>query len=291
MKKLLIATTALTMTAGAAAAQGVSVGGDARMGFVYNSLAPTKTTFQHRVRLVFQASVETDSGVTFGIWSRANIQHTNAAGVNNWDGSRIWARAGGLTLTAGYADGAVASRVGLYQGGLGFTGTIARPGTHLGRFSEENQGENNIRADYTFDSFTASVSTGYSTAGVINGAALARPELAASYSAAGFTVGAGYKQGGHYALSAVYSQSPFAVGALITRVNGVGTNYRLHGTYAFGATTVGATYTKLTTAKHFGVGATYNLGGGASVRGAVARVKPTVGAARTEGQLGVVFSF
>lgn len=297
MKKLLIATTALTMTAGAAAAQStVTVGGDARMGFAYDSaLLANKTTFQHRVRLVFQASVETDSGVTFGVWSRANIQHSNTAlpgaNQNNWDGSRIWARAGGLTVTAGYADGAVLSRVGIYQGGLGFTNTIARPGIHLGRFSEERQGENTVRADYTVDAFTASVSVGYSTAGVINGPAVDRPELAVSYRAAGFNVGAGFKQGGHYALSATYGQDAWSVGALAVRVNGVGTNYRLHGTYAFGATTVGATFSKLTTAKHFGIGANYNLGGGASVRGAVARVKPTVGAASTQAQLGVTFSF
>lgn len=62
MKKLLIASTALVMVAGAAAAE-VKLSGDARMGAVYDS---EDWNFSSRARVQFTLSGTTDSGLEFG---------------------------------------------------------------------------------------------------------------------------------------------------------------------------------------------------------------------------------
>lgn len=73
MKKVLLATTALVLSAGFAAAD-VSVGGDGRMGIIGGGTDDTATTgvdetdlaFTSRIRISFSASGETDAGLSFG---------------------------------------------------------------------------------------------------------------------------------------------------------------------------------------------------------------------------------
>jgi len=291
MKKLLLASAAIVATAGVAAAQNVNVKGDARFGLVYNSAAANTTTMTHRVRLVFTAERETNAGVKVGVWTRFNVQHSNqssghAAGVagangNNFDGSRIYVSANGLTLTAGSADGAVASRVAIYGGSLGFTGGIGRVATHAG-YAEEGQGVNVIRADYTNSGFTVSASYQYGTNGAFGAAS---GELGVSYSMSGITVGAGIVEGGNWSVSAGYAQGAYAVGALVSKA-GANTNYRLNGTYTMGDITLGATYTRVGAADNYGLGVNYALGGGASIRAAVGSHNSV-----TVGELGMNFSF
>lgn len=68
MKKILFATTALALSAGVAAAE-VKVGGDGRMGVVYNG---KDWDFSSRVRVKFNASAQTDGGLEFGGSIRAD---------------------------------------------------------------------------------------------------------------------------------------------------------------------------------------------------------------------------
>ena len=79
MKKVLFATTALVATAGVAAAE-VSVGGFGYFGVAHDSAAADETFVTHATRLTFSASVETDSGVTFGASSRITISDNNDNG-------------------------------------------------------------------------------------------------------------------------------------------------------------------------------------------------------------------
>ena len=68
MKKLLIASTALVMVAGAAAAE-VKLSGDARMGMAYDGGSATQShewNFSSRARVQFTLSGTTDSGLEFG---------------------------------------------------------------------------------------------------------------------------------------------------------------------------------------------------------------------------------
>lgn len=68
MKKILLATTILSMSAGFAAAD-VAVSGDARMGVVSNGDA---AVFSNRIRVKFSGSGTTDGGLAFGGSFRAN---------------------------------------------------------------------------------------------------------------------------------------------------------------------------------------------------------------------------
>lgn len=75
MKKVLLASTALVMSAGIAAAD-VSVGGDGRMGV--RSIDGGDLEFTSRIRISFSASGETDLGLAFG----GSIRADNAPSVN-----------------------------------------------------------------------------------------------------------------------------------------------------------------------------------------------------------------
>ena len=81
MKKLLIASTALSLAGGAAFAE-ISISGDAELGVDYNSEAGegmSKHSFVHEVGIDFSASGTTDGGLTFG--GSAGFD-TNAAELN-----------------------------------------------------------------------------------------------------------------------------------------------------------------------------------------------------------------
>ncbi|OWJ70023.1 hypothetical protein CDV50_15280 [Haematobacter massiliensis] len=78
MKKILFATTALVMTAGVAAAE-VAVTGDGRMGIVYDG---ENANFNSRIRAIFTMAGETDGGLTFGGSIRADNSTGGAVGAN-----------------------------------------------------------------------------------------------------------------------------------------------------------------------------------------------------------------
>ncbi|PTV94167.1 outer membrane protein OmpU [Rhodobacter aestuarii] len=77
MKKVLIATTALVMTAGVAAAE-VSLSGNGRMGVVYDG---ADWEFSSRARVVFTLSGTTDGGLEFGGSFRADQAGDGATGA------------------------------------------------------------------------------------------------------------------------------------------------------------------------------------------------------------------
>ena len=64
MKKVLLATTALALSAGVAYAE-VSVSGNARMGLKYDKNAST-TAIEKRMTIDMVGTTETSSGITFG---------------------------------------------------------------------------------------------------------------------------------------------------------------------------------------------------------------------------------
>ena len=75
MKKVLLGTTALLLSAGVAAAE-VAVSGDGRMGIVDDFGDDTDAGFSSRIRIAFSASGETDAGLSFG----GSIRADNAGG-------------------------------------------------------------------------------------------------------------------------------------------------------------------------------------------------------------------
>ena len=94
MKQVLLATTALVLVAGAAAAD-VTVTGTARMGLVHNYVTDTdgsgvidaadgvETAFSSRFRVIFTASGETDTGLSFGASVRND--QSGVGNTNNGD--------------------------------------------------------------------------------------------------------------------------------------------------------------------------------------------------------------
>ena len=80
MKKVLLATTVLALSATVAAAE-VKLSGNARMGVVYNGdSANNKLQFASRIRAVFTMSGETDNGLAFGGSFRADNAGNAAKG-------------------------------------------------------------------------------------------------------------------------------------------------------------------------------------------------------------------
>jgi outer membrane protein OmpU len=287
MKKLLLSATALTMLSGAAMAE-VTLGGDARFGLVYDSGAATTTILKQRVRVHFNMSTETDSGVTFGahIGLDSRTDHGVATGINAGTARQlhptIFANVGGFNFTLGQANGAVIELVGLWSGGLGFDGSLGRPGITSGFDGDENSNQT-IRLGYSFGDFSVAAST------AISGST--DEEFAVKYSANGITVAAGADSstGTNWAISGAYSANNFTVGAIYTDgpAKTTGAQYRIYGSYVMGATTIGANYTEIGGGNAYGLGVTQNLGGGVKVHAAVG--KDTAG--DTNAQLGVSIGF
>lgn len=110
MKNLLLASTALVLSAGLAHAQAVTITGEGRMGIQYDNAGFGGSNWRQEQRLTlnFNVSVQADHGLTFGAWTRARMQ-TGGLGVANqgvFSGSRVWVEANGLRLTFGNQDGA-----------------------------------------------------------------------------------------------------------------------------------------------------------------------------------------
>ena len=281
MKKLLIASSVLALTASAAMAE-VAVSGDGRFGV--DRSAAGVSTVQGRVRVNFGLSATGDHGLTFGGSLRIgqNFTQGTSAGFGPQNGS-VFLGANGFRITYGDIDGAVASRVALYGGGMGFSGSVGRPSTHAGGYVE---GDSNllpgaVRVEYTAGGFGISASD---RDGVANSA-----EIAVSYSASGLSAAAGYSESGAWSVSATYAMGAYTVGILHTDFAAVG-GTRVWGTYAMGATTLRATITDVAAGAnagtHYAIGASYSLGGGAAFHAAIGRAP-----AGTTGQVGVTFAF
>ncbi|MDO8883533.1 porin [Pseudotabrizicola sp.] len=108
MKKVLLATTVLALSATVAAAE-VKLSGNARMGVVYNGdAAANKLQFSSRVRAVFTMSGETDSGLAFGGTFRAD----NAGAAANGSAGNVFISGAFGKLTMGDVVGAAEEVVG-----------------------------------------------------------------------------------------------------------------------------------------------------------------------------------
>lgn len=240
MKKILFATTALVATAGVAAAD-ITVGGNARFGIGYDSGgAPgfvgtggypsngndraingrSKTSLISRFRLQFDATSETDGGVTIGgrvraeadneAWrgknpnvNPAGFPNVNAAQVMLWSAPRLFATYGGFTLGAGNINGALESTPGFYlatrSGGTGLDGMqyAVNPFNVNNNYfnwdyydSDGNVSSNGVEAIYNIGGFGTHLS--YSKADGPNGRDLLA--MNASYKFSNFTVAATFQQ-------------------------------------------------------------------------------------------------
>ncbi|MCF6234615.1 MAG: porin [Rhodobacteraceae bacterium] len=220
MKKILFATTALIATAGMAAAD-VRLSGYGRFGLDYNDAnartglngqggaanGVSETNITSRLRIQFDMSTETDSGVALGARlrlqteSRDNVVNGNGAGgTTTANGARFYASYGGFTVQVGNITGAIEGMAGLYLptssadtgiDGMGFHSlvgnTVGGNAFAWDAYSSAGTGRNGIELIYSGGAFGAHFS--YSTT---NGAiGLDRIAVSGKYTFGDWTVGLG----------------------------------------------------------------------------------------------------
>ncbi|WP_027245317.1 porin [Leisingera daeponensis] len=174
MKKVLFATTALIATAGMAAAE-VKISGYGRFGLDWNEANDVTgnldntdaTNITSRFRLTFDASTETDGGVTVGGRIRAQAENRDGAqGAANWSSPQFHVAYGGLRVNVGNIWGAIDSAPGLYLNttsvgtgidGMGFN-SLAIKGAGFDTFTSAGVGRGGIEAIYSAGGFTGHVS-------------------------------------------------------------------------------------------------------------------------------------
>ena len=273
MKKVLLATSILAASAGFAAAE-VAVSGDARMGLVYDG---ADTYFSSRVRVAFTLSGETDGGLSFGASVRAD-NAVDANGDMSSDAGSVYISGAFGKLEMGDVDSAAQALVGQVSG-VGYTG--------LGSYHEVGY----------FGSFeeTAMLYT-YSTGAVtfaLGAGQLGSDQysVAVKYSTDAFSVALGFEDEGFgyddqtLSLGGSATFGAATVKAVILDSDHMSdTDFALSVDYVTGATTVTAFYHDYY--EVFGIGAAYDLGGGAKIVGGL-----VTDADDTIADIGVTMSF
>jgi outer membrane protein OmpU len=333
MKKILIATTALVATAGFASAE-VAVSGAAKMGLQYNSEGATKTQVLSSATLVVDMSGETDGGLTFG--ANMNIIIADNGDVANDDTTVYISGAfGKLSMGAVAEADEVAGLSDIGWDGLDVDDVAeAFVGDELGDLSLEylDIGGHNVNYTYSSGALTFSVSAAMPTG---HGADYQDDyAVGVKYTFGDAYVGLGY---GDHSFSRTYSDGDIAkesakvtslfaggtfgaikVAAMYSDLNlkmsyyddvedttfkdsASGKAYGINVAYKMDALTLsmGAAQAKLFGAKQtsFGVGAAYDLGGGATLKGGIASIKDqfddenVYAEKETRADFGISFSF
>lgn len=296
MKNLLLASSiALAASAGVAAANPVRLSGEGRIGVTYNDsvVSHNRFAFNTRARVTFTLSGQSDTGIAFGGSFRAD----NAGGANDGTAGSVFIRGDFGTLTAGDTAGAAQFVTG-HVAGVGLTA--------LGDHNETLFLGNNtvitgasrptFRYNITVDDFTFALS--HTNPGANNTVAA----IGARYSFEGFTIGAGYENLDRHSLSSIqhmvvsagFSMDGISVQGNYGRLSSSGlfvnggpvgvisrTQYSVSASGTFDDVTVSAFYARnFAEADSFGVGASFDLGGGASLRGGVVRTEAASGDTR-----------
>lgn len=287
MKKILLATSALVMFAGAAAAE-VTTSGSARMGIIYDG---SDTWFSSRVRIAFSASGESDAGFSFGASVRAdqvgNGNNTgDPTGTKNGD-STVWVSGGFGKLTMGDTGNAADSLVGQVSG-VGYTGLFDL--NEIGFLGKDITG---AQYEYSTGALTFALGSGQlqDTDGDATNDDLI--SVAVKYAADTWSFALGWED--HDTDSQISALGSATFGGatvklkLVDRDSEADMATALSVDYTTGATTITAYATDnvdFAGTDTMGLGASYDLGGGASVAGGVAD-----NGTDTVAELGLNFSF
>ncbi|MCC5968604.1 MAG: porin [Pararhodobacter sp.] len=299
MKFVILTAGLLAVSPVVAYAQGVSIGGNGRMGVQYDSNGyaggTTNWRMESRMRLNFSVTVEADHGLRFGAFTRVQTDTTSSLGqtTGHFSGHRVWAEGAGLRVTLGNQDGAIATsgtargvggRVGYEDGQQhgetgGLRGVVTRFGG-TGATGANTGGQTTIHARYSGDTFEVAVSTerrrGVELAGRVRFDSIT---LAAGHQTArGGTVRAS-------TVSAHYNGGNWGVTGLLARV-GTQTNWSLAGNAGLGGGDVYGYVGQTGGNNSYGLSYGYGLGGGANLVAGGERV-----GGRSTASLGVAFRF
>jgi outer membrane protein OmpU len=289
MKKILLATTLLAATTGFAAAE-VTLSGDARMGIISNfdlALADDPLTltinealidesdlqFTSRARVKFTLSGSTDGGLEFG----ASFRAQDAVGASKGTAGSVFISGAFGKLSMGDVDDAANTAIGQVSG-VGLTG--------LGDLNEVSYigGGNDPTALYEYSTGDLSVYLSVTNPTIVASPAssLVAYSAAAKYVLGDYTVSLGYENNDagtdHVLIGATASFGAATVKAIYGSASGVadGDQYALSVDYKADALTVTAFYSNkditvgilpFAVQEAYGLGASYDLGGGASVVG------------------------
>ncbi|WP_343080189.1 porin [Ostreiculturibacter nitratireducens] len=275
MKKVLFATTALVLTAGVAAAE-VTVGGDGRMGVVYDG---SDWNFTSRIRIKFTASGETDGGLQFGGSARVDHYDTTtgstASAANGAAGSVYISGAFGK-ITMGDIDSAAENAVGDLSG-VGLTGLGDLNETAYLSSGLESGGDPGALYAYSMGDLSFYVS-------MMDGTPNEAYSVGVGYSMGDYGFGLGYETvdgvGEHIVASGSASFGAVSLKAVYgtADLDAVGADFDQYGVsadYTTGALTVTGFYRHVDNTAptadndYYGIGASYDLGGGASLKGGV----------------------
>ena len=307
MKKILLATTVLAATTGFAAAE-VTLSGDARMGIISNFDTllddPLTTTvdeslitesdlaFTSRARVKFTLSGSTDGGLEFGASFRAD----NAGAASSGDAGSVFISGAFGKLSMGDVDGAANAAVG-HVSGVGLTGLgDLNESTYIGNGS----GVTDPSALYEYSTGDLTIYASATNPGPDAAKTLDAYSIAAKYALGDYTVALGYETVnnvtsddqiiagvsatfGAATVKAKYGQAN--VGLLS------GNQYAVSVDYKMDALTVTAFYNNkvdIGGQEAYGLGASYDLGGGASLVGGYSQNQTSNEAAY---DLGVSMSF
>jgi len=298
MKALLASTAILAATVGIASAE-VAISGSARMGIIDN-FGDVGPQFSSRVRINFSASGETDAGFSFGASVRADQSGQGNTANND---STVFMSGGFGRLTMGDVDGAANAATGQTDG-VGYTGLsdlneityLANGGSDFGfpGITLDDPQDTSILYEYTAGSISLYLSA--TQVDVASGAEA--KSVAAKYSTGAYAVSLGYENldaedsfeweqfvlGGSATFGGVTLKAIYADGK-----NNQGDEWKQHSvsaTYAMDALSVTAFVaddedlvpTDLETSANvraYGIGASYDLGGGAKVSGGYVKNRTT----------------
>ncbi|VDS08232.1 Porin [Paracoccus haematequi] len=162
MKKALIASTALVLTAGVAAAD-VTISGYGRTGVIYyenDDSNVNETQIISRLRMNIDAATSTDQGVDFGArfrlqWDQNRDDDRGQRGATN--AGKLYVTASGLTVEIGNVDTAFdsngliyATELGSYDRSVGFSDVTGNFFSyHTGEYDQDEVGRVGIRALYS----------------------------------------------------------------------------------------------------------------------------------------------
>ncbi len=261
MKKILLATTVLAATAGFASAD-VSVSGAGRMGLAQKNIdGNVETQFSSRLRIKFSASGTTDGGLSFG----GSVRNDQDGVGNTANGnSTVFVSGAFGTLTFGDVAGGAADNLVGQISGVGFTGLGDT--NEIGFLSGTATA---VRYDYTSGALSVSLGASQTTAN--DGADKA--SVAVKYDGGTWNVAVGYETVTNDNLLTAKMGATFGAATVqvkYSKEDGEKAQAGISLDYAVSpALTVTAFYTDHTSTNAKGLGATYDLGGGAKVVGGV----------------------
>ncbi|WP_103257270.1 porin [Tabrizicola aquatica] len=298
MKKVLLATSALVMFAGAASAE-IALSGSARMGLVYDETQGTngETFFSSRIRIVFTASGETDSGLSFGASVRND--QSGVGGSENGD-STVYISGAFGKLTMGDVSGAADALVGQVSG-VGYG-----PNDALQEISFIGTDKTALYYEYSAGALTFGLGIGQlyypDEFGGVDTADAAN--IGVKYAADGYSVALGWETSDTEERIHLGGSATFGPATVKVRISDsdnalLDTAYALSVDYVTGATTITGFYTDFglngvflgVDTQHIGLGAAYDLGGGATLAGGIVQQRNDIGDDPIFADIGLKFSF